>query len=91
MREQTFCAGGAEDGAVRVQGEGEGEAQHQVGKTLCVMPAVLTSSSTNCSFCAARTTPDIYITQKSTPTEVRNWLKAKQFGDRLVQCCTQQQ
>ena len=28
------------------------------------------------------TTPDVYITQKSTPSEVRNWLKAKHFSQR---------
>ena len=28
------------------------------------------------------TTPDIYITQNSTPMEVRNWLQAKHFSQR---------
>jgi hypothetical protein len=29
-------------------------------------------------------TPNVYITQSSTPHEVRNWLKRKQFGQRSV-------
>ena len=29
------------------------------------------------------TTPDIFITQKSTPHEVRNWIKAKGFSQRV--------
>jgi len=27
-------------------------------------------------------TPEVYINQKSTPTEVRNWLAAKKFSQR---------
>ena len=30
-----------------------------------------------------KVTPDVYITQKSTPHEVRNWLKAKSFSQRV--------
>ncbi len=29
-----------------------------------------------------RTTPNIYISQDSTPSEVRNWLKEKHFSKR---------
>ena len=32
-----------------------------------------------------KTTPDVYIMQGSTPTEVRNWLKAKQFSSRVLE------
>ncbi len=29
-----------------------------------------------------KTTPDVYITHKSTPKEIRQWLKAKDFSQR---------
>ena len=29
-----------------------------------------------------KTTPEVFITQKSTPTEVRGWLKQKKFSQR---------
>ena len=29
-----------------------------------------------------KTTPDVYITQKSTPHEVKQWLKDKDFSQR---------
>ena len=31
-----------------------------------------------------KTTPDVYITQKSTPHEVKQWLKDKDFSQRYV-------
>ena len=29
-----------------------------------------------------KTTPEVFITQKSTPTEVRGWLRQKKFSQR---------
>ncbi len=35
-----------------------------------------------------KTTPNVFIKQNSTPYEVRQWLKQKQFGERCIYATT---